>query len=368
MAVCRPPVSVQITKCRHKKNLPLQVPLTEEIWMLRCLDLARMGIPKAFPNPLVGAVIVYEDRIIGEGYHTCYGQSHAEVNAILSVRSEDLSLLPLSTLYVSLEPCSHTGKTPPCADLIISKGIKRCVIACTDPYYEVAGRGIAKLREAGIDVITGPMEKQANELNSRFLTGIAHHRPYIILKWAQTANGYYAPADGSQRWITNEWARIVVHKWRSREQAILCGTETILADNPALNTRYWEGASPLRIILDRHHRLDPKYQVFDGTAPTLVITSSPDHFFENKWICPENEDLPELVSRLYQNNIGSLLVEGGKKLHDSLIYYHLWDEIRIITSATNWEEGIKVPTYTGLLAHRYSLDDNEVCIYKNPYL
>lgn len=344
------------------------MPLTEEIWMQRCLDLARMGIPKAYPNPLVGAVIVYEDRILGEGYHACFGEGHAEVNAFLSVRQEDRYLLPHATLYVSLEPCSHTGKTPPCADLIISQGIKRCVIASTDPYHEVAGRGIAKLREAGIECITGPMEKQANELNSRFLTGIALHRPYIILKWAQTANGYYAPADGSQRWITNAWARIVAHKWRSREQAILCGTDTILADNPALTTRYWEGASPLRIVLDRHHRLHPGYRVFDGTAPTLVITSTPDHFFENKWICPENEDLPELMRRLYRHKIGSLLVEGGKKLQDSFIYHHLWDEIRIITSAAYWEEGIKAPAFSGHLAQRYSLDDNEVCIYKNPHL
>jgi diaminohydroxyphosphoribosylaminopyrimidine deaminase/5-amino-6-(5-phosphoribosylamino)uracil reductase len=243
-------------------------------YLQRCIELARLGIGYVSPNPMVGAVIVHNDIIIGEGYHQKYGQAHAEVNAVndaLNRHNNAEELLRESTIYVSLEPCAHYGKTPPCSDLIIKHHIPTVVIGCRDQFAQVNGRGIEKLQEAGIDVITGIMEQECFELNKRFFTRIQKQRPYIILKWAQTQDGFFAPDDGTQYWITGPESRKLVHKWRSEEDAILVGKNTALIDNPQLNVREWEGRSPKRVLIDRRLELSKDLHVFDQLVETLVF-------------------------------------------------------------------------------------------------
>ena len=246
---------------------------TDEKFMLRCHDLARLGIARTAPNPMVGCVIVLDEKIIGEGYHRKCGEAHAEVNAINSVSNHEL--LKKSTLYVSLEPCSHYGKTPPCTDLIISKKIPRVVIGCVDSFSEVSGRGIKKLKQAGCDVIVGVLENESRELNKRFFTFNEKKRPYIILKWAQTLDGFIdiIRTDENQiapTWISNEHSRMLVHKWRSHEDAIMVGTNTAEKDNPSLNVRDWDGKNPLRVVLDRQLRLNEKLNLFNNKIQTII--------------------------------------------------------------------------------------------------
>jgi len=243
-----------------------------EKYIKRCLQLSENGLGSTYPNPMVGSVIVYEDKIIGEGWHQKAGEAHAEVNAVNSVKNPEL--LKKSTIYVSLEPCSHFGKTPPCSDLIIAKGIKKVVVATVDPFAEVAGRGIKKLMEAGCDVMLGVLEKEAQHLNKRFFTFHNKKRPYIILKWAQSEDGFIAPLKREDRapvWISNRYSKQLVHKWRAEEQAILVGTTTAIDDNPKLNTRLHAGNNPTRVVIDRSGKIPAESAIFDGSIKTIVI-------------------------------------------------------------------------------------------------
>ncbi len=310
-----------------------------EKYMSRCLELAKNGQGNVAPNPMVGAVIVWKDRIIGEGYHRCYGEAHAEVNAIASVKNE--ALLRDSTMYVSLEPCSHYGKTPPCAELIIRKKIPRVVVAGPDPFPEVAGRGVRMLRDAGIEVVTGVMEHEALALNRFFMTAHKKHRPYVILKWAQSKEGFLDRIRKSHSetpvLLSTPVTRLMVHKLRSEVQAIMVGTNTVILDNPSLTVRYWAGRSPLRITIDRHQRIPDHLHLFDGRRPTLVYSEQVNdsvHFLRNI-IMPD----------LYKRNIHSLLVEGGAQLHHSFLKADLWDEIIVETAPVRLGEGVAAAAF-----------------------
>lgn len=304
--------------------------------MLRCLELAKQGAGYVAPNPLVGAVLVYNERIIGEGWHKEYGKAHAEVNCIdLAIKKGFKEEIEKSTLYVSLEPCAHFGKTPPCADLIISHKIPKVVIGCRDPFKEVNGRGIEKLKEAGIEVVTGVLEDECGELNKRFFTFHTKQRPYIILKWAQTADGFIA-GDGSKRiLISNEFSNRLVHKWRSEEAAIMVGTNTALSDNPELTTRLWPGPSPVRLVIDMNLRLPGSLKIFDGSVKTIVFNTIREEEKPNlSFIKLDKEKLfmPQLMSALYKLHLQSVLVEGGAALLQTFIESGAWDEARVIVN------------------------------------
>lgn len=317
--------------------------------MHRCIDLARNGKGSVAPNPMVGSVVVFNDKVIGEGYHKVYGGPHAEVNAINSVKNQNL--LPKSTLYVSLEPCSHTGKTPPCSDLIIDKKIKKVVIGSVDPNSLVAGRGIEKLKQAGIEVVSDILIDECNELNKRFFTFHRYKRPYIILKWAQSNDGFLdiirKPGTPiGPNWISNSVSRILVHKWRSVEQSIIVGTNTILQDNPELNTRLWPGKQPLRLVLDRTNRLPETAKVFNSKINTLVFTEKPmpsKTNIEYIYIDFSKNSIQQILDELYKREKISLIVEGGRKLLQSFIEQDLWDEARIFVGNKDFKEGIKAP-------------------------
>ena len=320
--------------------------------MQRCIELALQGAGSVAPNPLVGAVLVHESTIIGEGYHRQYGHAHAEVNCINAVRPADRSLIAQSTLYVSLEPCAHYGKTPPCADLIIAKKIPRVVIGCRDPFKEVDGKGIEKLLAAGIEVIQPVMEADSKILNKRFFTFHTRQRPYIILKWTQTANGIVGNADHSRLLISNAYSNRLVHKWRSEEAAILVGTHTALYDNPSLTTRFWKGNNPVRLIIDKELRLPASLQIFDGNARTIVFNYIKQEETTNLlyYQCSKDRSLIQQVcDALYSLNIQSVLVEGGTSLLQSFINENLFDEIRIITNTSMQTDGGIPAPLTGRL-------------------
>ena len=318
-------------------------------FMRRCLQLARCGEAGAAPNPMVGAVVVCDGRIIGEGFHRRCGGPHAEVNAIKSVKEEHL--LSRSTIYVSLEPCSHYGKTPPCADLIIQSGIPRVVIGCADPFAKVNGLGIKKLQKAGCEVVVGVLEKECRELNQRFFTFHEKHRPWITLKWAQSKDGFIGK---DERVIfSNALTQTLVHRLRARSGAILVGTRTAILDNPTLTTRLWSGPNPLRLTIDRHNALPPTLHLKDGSTPTVIYT---------------NESLQEMLDDLYNRGIQTLLVEGGAKLLQSFIDAGLWDEARIETAPFEFFEGTKAPVLAdGELVSKVCYGGNEVKMIKNLY-
>jgi diaminohydroxyphosphoribosylaminopyrimidine deaminase/5-amino-6-(5-phosphoribosylamino)uracil reductase len=303
---------------------------TDEKYMARCLQLAENGRCTTSPNPMVGAVVVCDGRIIGEGYHVHCGQGHAEVNALRSVKERHL--LPQSTIYVSLEPCSHYGKTPPCADLIIREGLKRVVVGCIDPFPQVAGRGIRKLQEAGIEVTVGVLEEACRRQIRRFITANTLGRPYVTLKWAQSADGFIDVnrRDGRPVVLSSPLTRILVHKRRAEHDAIMVGTRTALLDDPSLTTRYWPGRNPLRVVIDRHGVLPPDLQLFNGEAETVVYTTG---------------DLREILSDLTrERKVQSLMVEGGACLLQSFFDEGLWDEAYIEVSPTLLGDGVKAPT------------------------
>ncbi|RYY31233.1 MAG: bifunctional diaminohydroxyphosphoribosylaminopyrimidine deaminase/5-amino-6-(5-phosphoribosylamino)uracil reductase RibD [Sphingobacteriaceae bacterium] len=327
-----------------------------EIYMQRCLQLADIGAGNVSPNPMVGSVIVHNGKIIGEGYHRKYGEAHAEVNAINAVIAKypnHAELLAQSTIYVSLEPCAHYGKTPPCADLIIKHHIPQVVVGCRDPFAQVDGKGIEKLIEAGAEVVVGVLETECRALNKRFFTRVQKHRPYIILKWAQTQDGFFAPADKCQYWITGTEARKLVHKWRSEEDAILVGKNTVAIDNPQLNTRYWQGKSPKRIIIDRRLELSDTLHVFDKSIETLVFNAIKTDIDDNiKYIALEDFDrfVPQYIMyQLYMQDIQSVIIEGGVHTLNSFIEAGLWDEARIFTGSGDLLAGIKAPEISGTL-------------------
>ncbi|MGB6083476.1 bifunctional diaminohydroxyphosphoribosylaminopyrimidine deaminase/5-amino-6-(5-phosphoribosylamino)uracil reductase RibD [Moheibacter sp.] len=337
----------------------------EEQMMRRCIQLAQLGLGTTYPNPLVGCVIVHENKIVAEGWHQKYGSAHAEVNAIQQI--SDKEILRNSTLYVSLEPCAHHGKTPPCADLIIQCQIPRVVVGTSDPFAKVNGLGIQKMKEAGIDVKLGLLEHECRELNKRFFTFHEKKRPYIILKWAQTADGFMAPTTGKQKWITNKFSKQLVHKWRTEEQGILVGTNTAQVDNPELNARLWEGNNPVRMVLDRDLKLNLNLNLFNRNQKTLVFTEEPNTNSENLEFIPIrfDENLAEqILEELYEREIQSVIIEGGKQTLETFIRKGLWDEARIFTSLDNWSEGIHSPEISGQIIETRNIAGNKLEIFR----
>ncbi len=395
--------------------------------MHRCLELALLGAGHTAPNPMVGAVLVYDEpgggkgggggmdggagldggvgmdgsmgegRIIGEGYHRQYGQAHAEVNAIASVREEDRVLIAHSTLYVSLEPCAHFGKTPPCADLIIEKKIPRVVVGCRDPFPQVNGKGIERLLAAGVEVSVGVLEKECTRLNKRFFTFNTQHRPYIVLKWAQSADGKIGGT--TRTFISNDYTNRLVHQWRSEEAAILVGTRTALADDPALTVRLWNGPDPIRLVIDKELKLPRSLQLFDRKVRTIVFNTlrhdeegnllyyrlaaggnrpaGEDRLAEggNQLAAGGNEPaaadnlVHQLAIALYELKIQSVLVEGGARLLQSFIDADYWDEARVITNADlEIPGGLAAPVLKNArLVSRKTLLSDAIRYYKNPF-
>jgi diaminohydroxyphosphoribosylaminopyrimidine deaminase/5-amino-6-(5-phosphoribosylamino)uracil reductase len=306
-----------------------------ETYMQRCLDLALLGAGSVAPNPMVGAVLVYENRIIGEGYHQVFGQAHAEVNCLNSVKQEDQPFISQSTLYVSLEPCSHFGKTPPCSMLIVKHGIPKVVIACQDPFPKVAGTGIEALKQAGVEVVVGVLEPEALALNKRFICFHQNKRPFIILKWAQTANRKIAGKGEERLMITNELTNRLVHRWRSEAAAILVGYRTALKDNPRLDNRYWQGNAPIRMVIDRDLSLPSHLHLMDGSQRTIVwnqVKNNAAPNLDHVLLDAHNDVLEQILTASYQMGIQSLFVEGGAALLQSFIDKALWDEARIISN------------------------------------
>lgn len=334
--------------------------------MHRCLQLARSGAGQVAPNPLVGAVLVHDGRIIGEGYHQRYGQAHAEVNCIASVKPGDRHLIPHSTLYVSLELCAHFGKTPPCADLIIKQKIPEVVVGCRDPFVQVNGKGIEKLQAAGVKVYPGVLEDECKALNKRFFTFHLSHRPYIVLKWAQTADGKISSGSRERLLISNEYSNRLVHRWRSEEASILVGTNTVLADDPELTTRLWPGASPVRLVVDKELKLPPTLKLFNRQVKTIVFNTIKHGEEDNLLYYQVTRDVSmvhQLVHALYQLNIQSVLVEGGARLLQSFIDEGLWDEARIITSPKPAGAGLPAPHYPDALTmHEWKLAGDTIHI------
>lgn len=317
--------------------------------MCRALYLAQRGLGSVSTNPMVGSVITYNDKIIGEGFHQEYGKLHAEVNAIQSVKQREL--LSDSTMYVNLEPCSHHGKTPPCADLIIQNSIKRVVIGTTDTYSEVSGRGVEKLKSAGVDVKVGVLEKECRFLNRRFFTYNEKKRPYIILKWAETADGFLDKlrtpnSNEKPQWITNDESRVLVHRWRTEEDSILIGSNTALLDNPSLNVRFTFGRNPQRVVLDQQGNLPHNLNIFNETQPTILFTTQPKNYDKIN-ITVEQIDfetsLQEILSRLYNHKVQSIIVEGGLQVLNSFIKQDLWDEARRFVGVINFGNGVVAP-------------------------
>lgn len=337
--------------------------LQDEHYMLRCLELARMGIGSVSPNPLVGCVIVKAGKIIGEGWHKKYGDAHAEVNAVNSVK--DKNQLAGSTVYVNLEPCSHFGKTPPCADLLINHKVSRVVIASTDTNTLVGGKGIAKLKAAGIAVTQGVLDREGRELNKRFFTFHEKQRPYIILKWAQTLDGFIARSTYESKWISNEQSRQLVHKWRSEEDAVLVGTKTAAHDNPILTVRNWSGRNPVRIVIDRFLRLPDKLSLFDGSVKTICYNLLKHEEHPNLLLIrlPENNFIESLLEHLVSIGIQSVIVEGGSTTLSLFINAGLWDEARVFTSSRQFYSGIAAPIFVGSLIVEEKLEGDTLRIY-----
>lgn len=336
--------------------------------MQRCIELGLRGAGFVAPNPMVGSVLVYEDRIIGEGYHQQYGQTHAEVNCIRSVTPHNQHKIAASTLYVSLEPCAHFGKTPPCADLIIAHKIPSVVIGCRDPFPAVNGKGIEKLLAAGISVTVPVMEKECRKLNRRFFTFHEKRRPYIILKWAQTTNGRIAGGSEERLHISGEFSNRLVHRWRSEEAAILVGTQTALLDNPQLNNRLWSGASPVRIVLDRGLKLPSDQHLFNGKARTIVLNDQKqetDGLLQYHRLDGRGSVASQLANALYELNIQSVLVEGGARLLQSFIDEGLFDEVRIISNQRlTIAGGLPAPVLPALqLQHEETLGEDLIQIF-----
>jgi len=322
----------------------------DEKYIARCIQLAKNGLCNAAPNPMVGAVIVHNDTIIGEGYHIRCGEAHAEVNAVRSVKDE--SLLKESTIYVSLEPCSHHGKTPPCADLIINKGIPRVVVGCQDPFSLVAGRGIAKLREAGIEVKVGVLEEECRQLIRRFVTFNTLRRPFITLKWAESADGFIDlhRTEGHPYIFSSPLSSMLVHKRRAEHSAILVGRRTALLDNPSLTTRNWYGKNPVRMVIDKDLTLPKHLALFDGSVRTLVFTQREDTSnrpnVEHIRLDFKIDILPQIMEVLYKEKLQSLMVEGGSILLQSFIDAGCWDEAYIEQSDAHLKDGVKAPSFS----------------------
>jgi diaminohydroxyphosphoribosylaminopyrimidine deaminase / 5-amino-6-(5-phosphoribosylamino)uracil reductase len=343
----------------------------DELFMQRTFELALLGVGHVSPNPRVGCVIVCDGKIIGEGWHQRYGEAHAEVNAINSV--QDQSMLKNSTMYINLEPCSHFGKTPPCADKLIQHQVKKVVIANVDTNPLVGGEGIKKLQAAGIEVevclasspATGTMFSKGRELNKRFFTFVEKQRPYIVLKWAQTADGFVAQVNYESKWISNEYSRQLVHKWRSEEDAVLVGTRTAAHDNPTLNVREWTGRDPVRIVLDRFLRLPEKLNLFDRTQKTICynVLKHGEHPNLSLIRVEEKDFIQHVVKDLCKQKIQSVIIEGGAQTLNLFIEAGLWDEARIFISTRTFGHGIAAPTVRGkVIEEKDIFGDRMKCI------
>ena len=353
--------------------------MNHEHYMLRCLELAKNGLREAMPNPSVGAVLVHNGRIIGEGATSPYGGPHGEVNCLASVKEADRHLIPQSTLYVSLEPCSHYGKTPPCCDLIIHHHIPNVVIGTADPHEKVAGNGIRKLRGAGKNVTVGVLERECREFNRRFFTFHEKKRPYIILKWAETTDGFIAPlrkpadtADLEKKkpvWITHRYSRQLVHKWRSEEMAILVGTQTVLDDNPQLDVRDWTGPNPVRIVLDRSGKITDSYFVKNLKIKSIVLTEKVNltnlENLEYEKIPFDGHLAQNIIKVLYRHNLQSVIIEGGAKTLQLFIDAGLWDEARVFRGETVFNEGILAPKLAGEPVKQEKIGNDELLIFRN---
>ena len=340
--------------------------------MRRCIELAKNGFGTTYPNPMVGSVIVYDNKIIGEGWHQKSGESHAEVNAIRSVK--DKSLIEKSTIYVSLEPCSHFGKTPPCSDLIILNKIPNVVIGTVDSNIKVAGDGIKKLIESGAKVTVGVLEAECYELNKRFFTFHEKKRPYVILKWAESKDGFIAPLKTVRKeqkpvWVTNEFSRQLVHKWRSEEQAILVGTQTVIDDNPKLDVRDWKGNNPIKVVIDQNNRIPLESQVFEDQSKTIVFSNSvPTYKKENcifERVDFEKNIADQILKSLYKHQIQSIIIEGGQKTLQTFIDEEIWDEVRIFIGPNSFEKGIKAPIIPFKKKSKSKIEKDEIIILRN---
>jgi len=334
----------------------------DEVFMRRAMELAVLGRGHVSPNPMVGSVIVYDGKIIGEGWHKKYGDAHAEVNAVNDV--DDKDLLSKSTVYVNLEPCSHVGKTPPCADMLIARGVKKVVVANLDSNPLVAGEGIKKLRGAGIEVITGILNKDGHELNKRFFTYVEKQRPYIILKWAETADGFIARENYDSKWISNEHSRQLTHKWRAEEDAILVGAKTAAHDNPQLDVRDWTGRNPVRIVIDRFLKLDPRLHVFSKKQKTILynVLKHEEHSNLSLVRVDEEDFINNVIKDLFKQKIQSVIVEGGATILKLFIDAGLWDEARIFQSPRLFEKGISAPELRGKLHESHSIHSDTLRI------
>lgn len=337
--------------------------LQDELYMVRCLELARLGTGSVSPNPRVGCVIAKDGKIIGEGWHQKYGGPHAEVNAVNNVA--DTNQLEGSVVYVNLEPCAHVGKTPPCADLLIKHKVGRVVIANTDTNSLVSGKGVEKLKAAGIEVTQNVLAQQGRELNKRFFTFHEKQRPYIILKWAQTLDGFVARSNYESKWISNEQSRQVVHKWRSEEDAVLVGTKTAAHDNPVLTVRDWSGRNPVRIVIDRFLRLPDKLSLFDGSVKTICYNVLKHEEHPNLILVrlAETNFLESLVTHLGSTGIQSLIVEGGSTTLSLFINAGLWDEARVFTSNRQFYAGIAAPAFEGSFIAEEKIESDTLRIY-----
>ena len=343
--------------------------MNHEHYIKRCLEISKLGIGTTRPNPSVGAVLVVDDRIIGEGFTSPYGGNHAEVNAISAVK--DQTLLAIATMYVTLEPCSHFGKTPPCADLIIKSEIKKVVIGCIDSNVLVAGKGIERLQNAGCEVIVGVLEKECKAHHKRFFTFQTKKRPFIILKWAQTLDAYIAPKNRAIQapvWITNEASRQLVHKWRSEEQAILVGTTTVLDDNPRLDVRYWKGEDPVRIVIDKELKIPANLKVYDGSVKTIFINESSTYVKGTIFFEKINFSKPiaiQICEVLFKHNIQSLIVEGGTKTIQTFIDENLWDEARVFSGEVHFNDGVNAPKFDVIPTNKENIKGDILKTYLN---
>ncbi len=337
----------------------------QEIYMQRALELARLGAGQVSPNPMVGCVIVHQNKIIGEGYHKKYGEDHAEIVALESVKDPDL--LPEASMFVNLEPCSHHGKTPPCVDRIIDSGIKKVIICNEDPNPEVSGKGKAKLEKAGIEVETGVMENSGWFLNRRFFTYYREQRPYVILKWAQTSDGFIAKENFDSKWISNRQSRLLVHKYRSLEDAIMIGRGTAYHDDPKLTTREWLGKNPLRLVLDPNLSLSTDLNLFDGNTPTIWYNYQENEETDN-WIkvkLSKTGFLNNLWNDLYHRQVLSVLIEGGGMLLKNIIEWNQWDEARVFVAPTKFGKGIEAPTIPEIHQEELAIAGDSLRVYHN---
>lgn len=347
--------------------------MSDEFYIKRCLELAALGSGQVSPNPMVGCVIVANNQIIGEGYHQQYGQAHAEPNAVKAVfdkyGDQAESLLKQATAYVNLEPCAHFGKTPPCADLLVKHQLKKVVIGNRDPFSGVDGKGIEKLKNAGIAVVSGVLDAECCYFNRRFFTRIQQQRPYVILKWAETANGYFATNDGHQKWISGALAKRLAHQWRAEEDAILIGKQTAIIDNPRLTSREWPGKNPIRLLIDKNLQVPQSNHLYNDEAKTIIFNEVKTDVVGNiHYIQMEDMHfyLPQKIAfQLYLMDIQSVIIEGGAQILKQFLEAGLWDEARLFASSTSWTEGIASPVINGNLQEQVQVGKDKLSIYIN---